>query len=1854
MRRSFSRVAIVNRGEAALRFIHAARELNREGERLRTIALHTGPDRHALFVREADEAFDLGPALVEEKDGQRRIAYLDLELLERALVETRAEAAWPGWGFVAEMPEFVELCDRLGITFIGPSAGAMRGVADKIASKRLAQGLGIPVVPWAGEGAGSGEEAARQGADLGFPVMVKSTAGGGGRGIREADEADSLAEAFEGARTESLKIFGRGEVFLERRLDGVRHVDIQVVSDAWGGVWALPARDASLQRRHQKILEESPAPGLPPEREQVLRQAATSVVRAAGYVGAAAVEFLYDPASEDYWFLEANTRLQVEHPVTEVTTGVDLVKLQVHVARGGRLPIEVPAQSGHAIEVRLCAEDAEAGFAPSPGPVARLRLPGGPGLRVDTGVAEEDTVPAEFDSMIAKIIAHGRDREEALGRLARALGQTAVVLRGGTTNKAFLGDLLDREEVQAGRLDVRFLDRLVARGEQISSRHAEVALVRAAIEAYEAEADEERARFLSAAARGRPEVRPETSRTVELRHAGQAYEVGVRRLGVDRYRVEEGGVRLNVGVERLGAPARPGGLDAEEWRLSTDGASWRTLSLVQGRAHHVEVEGVPHRFTRDHQGLVVAPAPAIVVSVNARPGDEVEAGEPLLVVEAMKMETSVDAPLGGRVREVHVLPNVQVAPGDPLVLIDPEPLPEGAGARGRLHLDALGATRGGAPAGWRQALDELRGLLLGFDVEASGLREALARPAEGAASEDFTRSAAGLLDIFTDVCSLFRRRGEAGEDELAMGSEEYLFTYLRKLDGRGAGLPPSFVAKLRRALAHYGVADLDPTPELETSLHRLCKAHQREEQLVAPVSLLLDRILEAGHSALEAVPELPSLLDRVTAATQSRYPAVNDQAREVRFRLVEKPLLERVRAEAFAAAEKHIEALRGDPGVDERAAHVDGLVHNPQPLAGLCSERLVDASPALQSALLEVLLRRFYRIRALEDIRTADVDGHLVASAGYEREGRGLRVLVTHCADGELASSLSRLGQMAGDVPEDAGLVGDVFEWRPDGVGEADENAASIRAALEAAPLPRAFHRMVVVVAGPGAVQHFTFRAGPEGSYLEETLYRDAHPMMAKRLQLERLRHFDLERLPSDADVFVFRAVAKENPRDERLFAVAEVRDLTPVRDSSGRLVQLPELERMLLEALGAVRRVQARRPPGKRLVGNRVILHVWPVFDLPDPELHAFVDRYAPVTDGLGLEGVTIQGRVPAPDGGAARPAVVWLAKPPGRPAVVRREALSAEPIQPLSEYDQKVVRLARRGLVYPYELVKMLAPGREGGSGGFPPGDFVEHDLDEEGRLQPVDRPYGENQANIVAGVIRSFTETHPEGMARVLLLGDPSRELGSLAEPECRRIAAALDLARELECPVDWIAVSAGAKISRESGTENMDWISLALRRIVEFTQAGGEVNVVVNGINVGAQPYWNAEATMLMHTRGILVMLPESAMVLTGKRALDFSGGVSAEDNQGIGGYERVMGVNGQAQYFARDIGEACRILLRHHEHAYVAPGERFPRRAITTDPVERDVRSSPYERAGEPTFQTVGDVLGDEKNPGRKKPFDVRTIMASVVDQDHPPLERWQAWRDAETVVVWDAHLAGWPVSVLGIESRPVPRHGVPPADGPEQWTGGTLFPQSSRKMARALNAASGNRPVVVLANLTGFDGSPESLRQWQLEYGAEIGRAVVNFEGPIVFCVISRYHGGAFVVFSNALNDNLSVVALEGTYASVIGGAPAAAVVFARDVDRRTREDARVKELEARFAEASGRERARLGAELRALRRAVHSEKLGEVATEFDGVHSVERARDVGSVHEIIPAARLRPHLVAAVESGMQKERDRLAGKASG
>ncbi|MBQ1015216.1 ATP-grasp domain-containing protein, partial [Micromonospora sp. M51] len=463
----FNRVAIVNRGEAAMRLIHAVRELAAEtGIQLETVALYTDVDRNATFVREADIAYDLGPASARP--------YLNLAVLERALTETGADAAWVGWGFVAEDPAFAELCEKIGVTFVGPSADAMRQLGDKIGSKLIAEKVGVPVAPWS-RGAVETLAAARSAAaEIGYPLMLKATAGGGGRGIRVIRNEAELVDAYERTSQEAARAFGSGIVFLERLVTGARHVEVQVIADGQGTAWALGVRDCSVQRRNQKVIEESASPVLDPAQAAELKTSAERLAVAVGYRGAATVEFLYHPGDRLFAFLEVNTRLQVEHPITELTTGFDLVKAQLHVASGGRLVGAPPAERGHAIEARLNAEDPDRDFAPSPGRIARLDLPSGPGIRVDTGVSEGDTIPADFDSMIAKIIAYGRDRDEALGKLRRAMANTTVIIEGGATNKSFVLDLLDQPEVIDASADTGWIDRVRGEGRLVTHRHSAV------------------------------------------------------------------------------------------------------------------------------------------------------------------------------------------------------------------------------------------------------------------------------------------------------------------------------------------------------------------------------------------------------------------------------------------------------------------------------------------------------------------------------------------------------------------------------------------------------------------------------------------------------------------------------------------------------------------------------------------------------------------------------------------------------------------------------------------------------------------------------------------------------------------------------------------------------------------------------------------------------------------------------------------------------------------------------------------------------------------------------------------------------------------------------------------------------------------------------------------------------------------------------------------------------------------------------------------------------------------------------------------------------------------------------------
>jgi acetyl/propionyl-CoA carboxylase alpha subunit/acetyl-CoA carboxylase carboxyltransferase component len=1826
----FSRVVIVNRGEAAMRLIHAVRELAAEtGSRIETVALHTDVDRTATFVREADIAYDLGPASARP--------YLDLKVLERALAETGADAAWVGWGFVAEDPAFAELCGRAGVTFVGPSPDAMRKLGDKIGAKLLAEQAGVPVAPWSRGAVETLDAALEAAAGIGYPLMLKATAGGGGRGIRVIMNEGELADAYERTSQEAARAFGSGVVFLERLVTGARHVEVQVIADGQGTAWALGVRDCSVQRRNQKVVEESASPVLSPAQAAELKAAAQRLAVAVGYRGAATVEFLYHPGDRLFAFLEVNTRLQVEHPVTEATTGFDLVKAQLWVAAGGRLDGEPPAERGHAIEARLNAEDPDRDFAPAPGRIARLGLPAGPGIRVDTGVSEGDVIPADFDSMIAKIIAYGRDRDEALGRLRRAMAETTVIIEGGATNKSFVLDLLAQPEVIAATADTGWIDRVRGEGRLVTHRHSAVALAAAAIEVYEEEEGIERQRLLSTASGGRPQVQHRSGRPLDLKLRGASYRVRVARVGAHRFRVGieagEGARTADVQLDRF---------DRHTGQIAVNGTRYRLLTATHGPVLLAEVDGVAHRVSRDEGGVVRSPAPALVVATPLAPGAEVEAGAPVLVLESMKMETVLRAPFRARLKECLVSVGSQVQTGAPLLRLEPlasgdgdgdgqgdAPADGGAGSAGAAGLD-LPPAPATLPVRERvtRGLEDLRSLLLGFDLDPHDERRVLADylTARRAATEAGYRPLAGeieLAEVFADLAELSRNwpaGGDGGDDGHVPSAREYFHTYLQSLDVERAGLPAAFQAKLAAALGHYGVTGLDRSPELEAAVFRIFLAQQRAAADARGIATLLRAWLREPPPDETQREPAGLALERLVAATQVRFPVVADFARGVVFAWFGQPLLRRNRARVYADVRRHLRYLDAHPDAPDRAARIAEMVRSTEPLVRLLGQRLI--RDGLDNAvMLEVLTRRYYGNKGITGVRTREVAGCAFVIAERERS----RVVSAAESFDALGRALDGLAGLAGG---EQAIVADIYlAWEKQPAGF-DAMAAALHEVISAHPLPDQVRRVTATVAGRGGAvmhHHFTFRPTAAGM-TEDRLIRGLHPYIAQRMQMERLSKFDLTRLPSsDEEVYLFQCVARQNPADDRLVAFAQVRDLTELREHDGRLVALPTAEDTVAACLDSIRRARSRRPSAKRFSTNRIVIYVWPPSDLTRAELEMLAGRVLPTAAGAGLEEILFIARQRDRKTGAlAKIAVrIHFGATGGTELTVGEP--SSEPVEPLDDYRQKVLRASSRNTVYPYELTSLL-------------GTFTEHDLDEGHALVPVSRPKGRNTAAIVAGVVSTPTAPHPEGVTRVVLLGDPTKSLGALSEPECRRVIAALDLAERMRVPVEWYALSAGARISMASGTENMDWVAAALRRIVEFTQGGGEINIVVAGINVGAQPYWNAEATMLMHTKGILVMTPDSAMVLTGKQSLDFSGGVSAEDNFGIGGYDRVMGPNGQAQYWAPSLAAARDVLMSHYDHTYVAPGEQAPRRAATADPAGRDISGFPHTVAGS-DFATVGEIFSAVANPDRKKPFDIRTVMRALSDSDHPVLERWAGMADAETAVAWDVHLGGIPVCLLGIESRAVPRRGFPPTDGPDTYTAGTLFPRSSKKAARAINAASGNRPLVVLANLSGFDGSPESMRKLQLEYGAEIGRAIVNFRGPIVFCVISRYHGGAFVVFSKALNPDMTVLALEGSFASVLGGAPAAAVVFSGDVGARTAADPRVRDAEARAAAAAGADRAALTAELDELRGSVRAEKLGEVAAEFDRVHSIQRAVEVGSVDAVIRAAELRPRIIEVLQA---------------
>jgi acetyl-CoA carboxylase, biotin carboxylase subunit len=441
----FKKVLVANRGEIALRVIRACRELG-----IQTVAVYSEADRESLHVRFADDDVCIGPAPARE-------SYLRIPRLIAAAEITGADAIHPGYGFLAENAEFAETCAASNITFIGPTPEQIRVMGDKAAARKAMADVGVPIIPGTPGPVDDAEEALGLAREIGFPVIIKAAAGGGGKGMRVAKDADDFARSFQLARSEALSAFGNGEVYVEKYLARPRHIEFQILGDKHGNTIHLGERDCSVQRRHQKLIEEAPSPIMTPELRERMGEAAVRGAKSIRYVGAGTIEMLYNEDGS-FYFMEMNTRIQVEHPVTEMLTGIDLVKEQIRVAAGEKLSVmELPPLRGHVIECRVNAEDPARNFQPSPGKIEVFHPPGGPGVRLDTHVYAGYTVPPFYDSLIAKLIVQGRDRQEAIRRMHMAL--ESFIIEGVTTTIPFLGRVMMHKKFQAGDVDTKFLER---------------------------------------------------------------------------------------------------------------------------------------------------------------------------------------------------------------------------------------------------------------------------------------------------------------------------------------------------------------------------------------------------------------------------------------------------------------------------------------------------------------------------------------------------------------------------------------------------------------------------------------------------------------------------------------------------------------------------------------------------------------------------------------------------------------------------------------------------------------------------------------------------------------------------------------------------------------------------------------------------------------------------------------------------------------------------------------------------------------------------------------------------------------------------------------------------------------------------------------------------------------------------------------------------------------------------------------------------------------------------------------------------------------------------------------------------
>lgn len=1867
-----------------------------------------------------------------------------------------------------------------------------------------------------------------------FPVVVKARAGGGGKGIRFVRSEADLRAQWQGVRNEALKAFGNGEVFLEKAVSNARHIEVQVWADKYGNVMVVGDRDCTLQASNQKLLEMAPAPFISDSVRSTLHKAAVAAVKAAKLDNVSTVEFL---VVEDYVsFMEVNTRLQVEHRITELVTGIDLVMAMIQSSLGKPLPTTAtPQNMGYAIQGRVNAQyvDYQGNFTPSAGKVLKFQASRLQGVYTDTGISSNYEVTSDFDSMLAKVIGTGASFEAAVASLRGGLSDTVLVGDGLRSTMDILQELLENLDLLQGKIHTRWLeaDYLPNRKIQDAKPLGHVALLLAA--ALHRRENDRRVRHetLKLFTHWTPAQLPElASPEVQFGLFGSEFELTTHSLAPDVYAIEIDGAEHRVELTQIDRRGF-------QYQASIDGVAYTIVGSAQATGYDLTINGSLYPIEKLEKGFIVSTMNGVVNELLLKMGEAVDLGAVAALVEAMKQTFKEVAKAFGVVVDVLVNVGDKVRPGTKLFRLEqpeeatvahddgkekyqvkfpfnPHAIPATV-ADAQAVLDALVANRGRrleAPIGipeYRasdfaalmdidhaiyapQLFEKVRSGLLGYypiDKDSDELALALTyvrileelqlRAENPETLRLYTEHWADLLANYYYVEALFQEHfliPGANRQIRAKKSPSYRDQfedlYLRSPASLGQGTTEDFKTVLKGALAEYGVASLDYDPSdryLPVALHRILRSHERvdsKNRLVAATFEALSRLTSAGVINPDT-PNLVATVDNITHLDR------DGSARGAIFA-------------AHAYYYKLESKVMADLQPDKHGrVQLDGIYQT-------FLESSVRPSDATRRAAGDLFHLLYPHSRnASSWVPFFDSASTISEYYGYtgrflDERGRDRRtVAIAYGNRTSLTTTLSgAVQQFRRDVhPEKIVelVLRERAAWSND--EEAlDRIAGQIRDEIGYQDPGLKLARInVTLLTDNGQRQYLSFvpnpAAGDSGTYVEDRFTRGIHPSLTEAFEWWRLAKHQYRRLPSvDNDIVLVEATAlgaEYGPENSGLIAYALAEDPRPQIDLSTRITRVPEIELQFRGAVAAIMLGQLRSD--KPLNGNRIVVYVPDEVLLSREKITAIVQRLAPMSRGLGLAATYIRMRQWKETAEAAPREIeiranIRMGK--GLDIQFRDSKFNNEGLMnPVTPEFRRVAKLARNNIPYVYNYVQELTKDQGFGVGAFQEMDLADSELPatfrgsditiraQELQLQEVTRSPNANKSGVVVGVVTVKSEKYPEGMKRVVILNDASKKLASLAEPICSRVIAALNYARAHNLPVDWLSISSGAHIGMNSGVENLDWTAGVFGQLTKFTQDGGVINMVNPFVAVGAQAYWTAMSTMMMHNKGVLIMTAAGTNMLTGNEALGISGSPAARSNLDLGGYKSVYGPNGEAHYYAENIDGALRILNDWYELNYVEPGHWFPRLAKSQDPIDRKLVDPPMsvslpaayamlnqlflENGDEPKtadLQGLGEgkvwaairsklgaepptswrllidrvvnqlntyneqvaatqrtqagrtrrpvglpklvlldraqilqhliaqgvppvELGQYSDPTTGKWVDLskvlidktrmvaypmRALMNAVANHDAPRREPWEDFEDAEVAITWDTEISGLdgtgeyigsPVTLIGIDAQSLARkRPATKGIGPEIWPGGTLTPNASKKVARAINAASGRKPVVVLANLAGFDGTQESLQNLQLELGAEIGRAVTNFEGPIVFVVVTRYHGGAYVVFSKALNTDLQVFALNDTYASVIGGQVAVKVVN----EPKTEVTKEAKRLEGE-AEWAARLRGAKDAEATAkIKREIYAVAERTIRNRYDAIHTVDRAKSVGAIDDIIAADGLRQTIIEAVEAGKQ------------